>query len=120
MTEKLFGLGSYRDDIEDTQMQLLQTIKVPKNLLYLTDRLPKPHYEVEKAQQKKSKKSKIRHSSADADEVPPFVNRKNNQHYQSVQAQETEMHSRGTADSQPGPQKPVKERSQKKRQGPLS
>ena len=25
--------------------QLLSTIKVPKNLLYLTDRLPKPHYD---------------------------------------------------------------------------
>ena len=25
-------------------MELLSTIRVPKNLLYLTDRLPKPHY----------------------------------------------------------------------------
>lgn len=47
MTEKLFGLESMRDEIEDTQMQLLQTIKVPKNLLYLTDRLPKPYYEAQ-------------------------------------------------------------------------
>jgi len=25
---------------------MLKTIKIPKNLLYLTDRLPKPSYEV--------------------------------------------------------------------------
>jgi hypothetical protein len=24
---------------------MLQTIRIPKNLLYLTDRLPKPHYD---------------------------------------------------------------------------
>ena len=29
-------------------MNLLQTIRVPKNLLYLTDRLPKPNYNSEK------------------------------------------------------------------------
>ena len=27
--------------------ELLQTIRVPKNLLYLTDRLPKPKYDQE-------------------------------------------------------------------------
>jgi NIMA (never in mitosis gene a)-related kinase len=29
----------------DPQMNLLSTIRVPKNLLYLTDRLPKPAYD---------------------------------------------------------------------------
>jgi hypothetical protein len=28
-------------------MNLLSTIRVPKNLLYLTDRLPKPNYDTE-------------------------------------------------------------------------
>jgi len=28
----------------DSQTSLLNTIRVPKNLLYLTDRLPKPNY----------------------------------------------------------------------------
>ena len=40
--EKLFP-----EDFEmiDPQMNLLSTIRVPKNLLYLTDRLPKPAYD---------------------------------------------------------------------------
>jgi len=33
-------------EIEGEQM-LLSTIRVPKNLLYLTDRLPKPNYDSE-------------------------------------------------------------------------
>ena len=33
------------DDFNDSQTSLLNTIRVPKNLLYLTDRLPKPSYE---------------------------------------------------------------------------
>ena len=32
-------------DAGEPQMNLLSTIRVPKNLLYLTDRLPKPAYE---------------------------------------------------------------------------
>jgi NIMA (never in mitosis gene a)-related kinase len=40
--EKLFS-----DDFDNVepQMTLLSTIRVPKNLLYLTDRLPKPQYD---------------------------------------------------------------------------
>lgn len=30
---------------ESSQINLLNTIKIPKNLHYLTDRLPKPNYE---------------------------------------------------------------------------
>lgn len=40
--EKLFP--SDFDDF-DQQTNLLSTIRVPKNLLYLTDRLPKPMYD---------------------------------------------------------------------------
>lgn len=43
-TEKLFP----EDPFNDSHSQLLNTIRVPKNLLYLTDRLPKPMYESEK------------------------------------------------------------------------
>ena len=40
MGEQLFMDGFY-EDVEDlSQNQLLSTIRVPKNLLYLTDRLP--------------------------------------------------------------------------------
>jgi hypothetical protein len=34
---------SYQEDIED--QALLQTIKIPKNLLFLSDKLPQPNYE---------------------------------------------------------------------------
>lgn len=40
MGEKLF-MDDFYDDLEDSpNMELLSTIRVPKNLLYLTDRLP--------------------------------------------------------------------------------
>ena len=32
-------------DDNNTELNLLSTIRVPKNLLYLTDRLPKPQYD---------------------------------------------------------------------------
>ena len=41
--EKLFPNDFFFDD--EPQMNLLSTIRVPKNLLYLTDRLPKPMYD---------------------------------------------------------------------------
>ena len=42
-TEKLFQNDIFDDQNE--QLNLLSTIRVPKNLLYLTDRLPKPQYD---------------------------------------------------------------------------
>lgn len=42
--EKLFP----EDCFFASQSSLLNTIRVPKNLLYLTDRLPKPNYEDQK------------------------------------------------------------------------
>ena len=44
MGEKLFK-DQFYEDFEPQQNQLLSTIRVPKNLLYLTDRLPKPNYD---------------------------------------------------------------------------
>ena len=44
MGERLFK--DFYDNFDSPQQnQLLSTIRVPKNLLYLTDRLPKPSYE---------------------------------------------------------------------------
>jgi hypothetical protein len=40
--DKLFPA---EDQFYDSQTDLLNTIRVPKNLLYLTDRLPKPNYD---------------------------------------------------------------------------
>lgn len=47
MGEQLFMDDFYDDDVgySGGQNELLSTIRVPKNLLYLTDRLPKPSYE---------------------------------------------------------------------------
>lgn len=45
MGEKLFGNEYYYHNHSDTQSEMLKTIRIPKNLLYLTDRLPKPSYE---------------------------------------------------------------------------
>ena len=46
MGEQLFGLDEFYEGVEEAplQNQLLSTIRVPKNLLYLTDRLPQPRY----------------------------------------------------------------------------
>jgi NIMA (never in mitosis gene a)-related kinase len=46
MGEKIFGSDFYDKCYTNvTQNEMLQTIRVPKNLLYLTDRLPKPTYD---------------------------------------------------------------------------
>ena len=46
MGEQLF-LDDFYEGVEESpgRHELLSTIRVPKNLLYLTDRLPKPSYE---------------------------------------------------------------------------
>ena len=44
MGEKLFK-DQFYDDFQPQNNELLSTIRVPKNLLYLTDRLPKPNYD---------------------------------------------------------------------------
>ena len=41
--EKYFN--DYFKQFNEPQIELLSTIRVPKNLLYLTDKLPKPHYD---------------------------------------------------------------------------
>lgn len=50
MGERIFGQEFYERSVEPP-IELLSTIRVPKNLLYLTDRLPKAHYEHEKRSQ---------------------------------------------------------------------
>jgi hypothetical protein len=42
---KIFESEFAEENPDSRQNELLKTIRVPKNLLYLTDRLPKPHYE---------------------------------------------------------------------------
>ena len=41
--EKLMPQDAFEDPT--AELNLLSTIRVPKNLLYLTDRLPKPQYD---------------------------------------------------------------------------
>lgn len=37
-------LKSFQDDVQNENQNLLQTIRIPKNLLVLTERLPQPNY----------------------------------------------------------------------------
>ena len=52
------------DEFYDSHSSLLNTIRVPKNLLYLTDRLPKPSYESPK--KRIDEEEKIRRKTHDA------------------------------------------------------
>lgn len=56
MTEKLFPEDFLYD--MNISLNLLSTIRVPKNLLYLTDRLPKPNYDND--QQRRADEEKLR------------------------------------------------------------
>lgn len=48
---------TYSDDMHHDN-NLLQTIRIPKNLLFLTDRLPQANYEINKKKQDQKKKDK--------------------------------------------------------------
>jgi len=54
--KKMSELFPDTDFDSEPQLNLLSTIRVPKNLLYLTDRLPKPNY-------KSDQRSKMRGES---------------------------------------------------------
>lgn len=81
MCVKLFGTESFDDSYVPT-MSLLNTIKVPKNLLYLTDRLPKPSYELVEKSQKQKPKHSSRHRKETLensnDELPPLSSKRTN------------------------------------------
>ena len=65
--EKLFP----QDEFYDSQSSLLNTIRVPKNLLYLTDRLPKPSYESPQQYRKKLEEEERRRKTHDAGNMLP-------------------------------------------------
>jgi len=44
MGQKLFKEDAFDEECQFAQAELLSTIRVPRNLLYLTDKLPKPIY----------------------------------------------------------------------------
>jgi hypothetical protein len=44
MCQKLFKEDAFDEECQFAQAELLSTIRVPRNLLYLTDKLPKPTY----------------------------------------------------------------------------
>lgn len=43
--DKINNAVALKESLEEGKPNLLQTIKVPSNLQYLTDKLPKPNYE---------------------------------------------------------------------------
>ena len=67
--EKLFP----QDEFYDSQSSLLNTIRVPKNLLYLTDRLPKPSYESPQQYRKKLEEEERRRKTHDAGNMLPEI-----------------------------------------------
>lgn len=74
MSEQLFGVETTLKEQRSEQIDLLQTIKVPKNLLYLTDRLPKPFYQEipdEKKEEKPKQRSKKPKKLKSTDEYSP-------------------------------------------------
>jgi hypothetical protein len=53
------------DPLYDSHSALLSTIRVPKNLLYLTDRLPKPNYDSNEKKRRMEEEEKIRRRTHD-------------------------------------------------------
>lgn len=45
IVEKINSAVNLKESVEESRLHLLQTIKFPQNLQYLTDKLPKPNYE---------------------------------------------------------------------------
>ena len=78
MGEQLF-LDDFYDDIEESPIhnELLSTIRVPKNLLYLTDRLPKPMYERSAKNRSVEEESKSRTVGASNQNLLPSIPRQN-------------------------------------------
>jgi hypothetical protein len=70
--EKLFP---EEDKFYDSQTDLLNTIRVPKNLLYLTDRLPKPNYEKKRKEEDERLKRKT-YDPANNPMLPEIKNQK--------------------------------------------
>ena len=57
----------------ESQTSLLNTIRVPKNLLYLTDRLPKPNYTQEEQKRRQEEEEKFRRKTHDAGAMLPDI-----------------------------------------------
>lgn len=78
MGEQLF-MDDFYDDLEDSpNNELLSTIRVPKNLLYLTDRLPQPNYLADSRVRNRSteEESKRRsHENSDGQQRLPTIPR---------------------------------------------
>jgi len=45
MSQRLFKEDPFEEESQWSNAELLSTIRVPRNLLYLTDKLPKPTYD---------------------------------------------------------------------------
>ena len=67
---------SPQDPFYDSHSSLLNTIRVPKNLLYLTDRLPKPTYESPKKKNDEDEKLRRKTHDAGSSMLPDIKNQK--------------------------------------------
>ena len=97
MGEKLFK-DQFYDDFQPQNNELLSTIRVPKNLLYLTDRLPKPNYDSaerrnhnnrsQNHEDSESRKVRANNIQANLPEIKKSKHHRNKHKYDTVNANE--------------------------------
>jgi NIMA (never in mitosis gene a)-related kinase len=115
--EKLFPEDFFYE-VDMKKFNLLSTIRVPKNLLYLTDKLPKPNYSTEDMRKEEEKLKRKTFEGRSSDVMPD--NRSNN--YSSnpnlnLQAQNSSVgkNSTNTGNSGSKQQQKAQKKSQNKR-----
>ena len=90
----------------DSKMNLLSTIRVPKNLLYLTDRLPKPNYDKED-QRRREKEELKKRRTYEGSQLLPDINIEKNRSRESTLDTKTKSRAEKSVDSQ-GQQRIIK------------
>jgi NIMA (never in mitosis gene a)-related kinase len=90
----------------DSKMNLLSTIRVPKNLLYLTDRLPKPNYDKED-QRRREKEELKKRRTYEGSQLLPDINIEKNRSRESTLDTKTKSRVEKSVDSQ-GQQRIIK------------
>jgi len=90
----------------DSKMNLLSTIRVPKNLLYLTDRLPKPNYDKDD-QRRREKEELKKRRTYEGSQLLPDINIEKNRSRESTLDTKTKSRAEKSVDSQ-GQQRIIK------------
>lgn len=80
-------------------MNLLSTIRVPKNLLYLTDRLPKPNYDKEDQRRRENDELKKRRTY-EGSQLPELKNEKHRSRESTLDTKKAQSRAEKSVDSQ--------------------